>query len=96
MITYTILSLYKRFESYETLGELFRDTQQEMLEKTLYVRIEKVILKILNELLECLSIDVEDTLYRLTSSEKTAREVIVMLTAVNQLYGKTETLFDST
>jgi hypothetical protein len=94
MITYTILTLYKRFEAYETLGALFRDTQREMLEKTLCERIEAVILKILCELLEVLSVDVEDTLYRLTSSEKTSREVIVMLNAVNQLYKNDETLFN--
>jgi hypothetical protein len=95
MITYTILSLYKRFESYETMGALFRDTRQEMMEKTLCERIELVVLKILNDLLEHLSIDVEETLYRLASSDKTPREIIVMLTAVNQLYGQTETFFNT-
>jgi len=84
MITYTILSLYKRFEAYETLGALFRNTQKEMLEKTLCERIEIVILKILCDLLEILSIDVEQTLYRLTSSEKVAEEIIILLSAVNQ------------
>jgi len=85
MITYTILALNKRFEAYETMGALFRDTQKEMLEKTLYQRIESVVLKILRDLLEILCIDVETTLYRLMSSEKVAREIIVLLNAVNQL-----------
>jgi len=85
MITYTILTLYKRFESYETLGALFRETQKEMLEKTLCERIEMVILKILCDLLEFLCIDVEQTLYRLTSSEKASEEIIILLNAVNQL-----------
>jgi hypothetical protein len=85
MTTYTILSLYKRFESYETMGALFRDTQKELLEKTLCERIEMVILKILCDLLEILSIDVEQTLYRLTSSDKASREILVLLNAVNQL-----------
>jgi len=85
MITYTILTLYKRFESYETLGALFRDTQKEMLEKTLCERIEMVILKILRDLLEILSIDVEQTLYLLTSSDKASKEIIILLNAVNQL-----------
>jgi hypothetical protein len=92
MITYTILSLYKRFESYETLGALFRHTQKEMLEKTLYERIEVMILKILGELLDTLSIDVEETLYRLTSSEKAANEIIIMLNAVNQFNNNREEL----
>src|SRR5690554_2174680 len=85
MITYTILSLYKRFQAYETLGALFRDTREEMLEKTLCERIELVILKILRDLLELLCIDIERTLYKLTSSEKTSQEILVLLNAVNHL-----------
>ena len=84
MITYTILSLYKRFDAYETLGALFRNTQKEMLEKTLCERIEIVILKILSDLLEILSIDVEKTLYDLTSSEKAGKEIIILLNTVKQ------------
>jgi hypothetical protein len=91
MITYTILTLYKRFEEYETLGELFRHTQKEMLEKTICERIEMVILKILRDLLEILCVDVEDTLYQLTSSSKAGREIILMLNTVNQLGEKDET-----
>jgi hypothetical protein len=85
MITYTILSLYKRFEAYETLGELFRNTQKEMLEKTLSERIELVILKILRDLLDALSIDVEQTLYLLASTGKATVEINTFLTAVNQI-----------
>jgi hypothetical protein len=85
MITYTILTLYKRFESYETLGALFRDTQKEMLEKTLCERIEEVILKIVRDLLEILSIDVQETLYTLISSDKAAKNIIVLLSAITQL-----------
>ena len=85
MITYTILTLNKRFQAYETLGALFRDTQKEMLEKTLCQRIEMVILKILRDLLEILCIDVEQTLYHLTSSEKVDEKMIILLNAVNQL-----------
>jgi len=92
MITYTILTLYKRFEAYETLGALFRDTQKEMLEKTLCEKIEMVILKILRDLLEILSIDVEETLYRLMSSDKVGREIIVLLSAVNQTDSSPEEL----
>jgi hypothetical protein len=92
MITYTILSLYKRFEAYETLGALFRHTQKEMLEKTIYERIEVMILKILGELLEILCIDVEETLYRLTSSDKASKEIIIMLNAVSQYNNNREEL----
>jgi len=90
MITYTILSLNKRFQAYETLGALFRHTQKEMLEKTLCERIEMVILKILSDLLEILSIDVEETLRQLMSSDKATREIIVVLNTINQLDNSNE------
>jgi hypothetical protein len=85
MITYTILSLNKRFQAYETIGALFRNTQQTMIEKTLCQRIEMVILKIVRDLLEILYIDVEQTIYSLMSSDKTAREVIILLNTVKHL-----------
>jgi len=93
MITYTILSLYKRFQAYETMGALFHHTQKEMLEKTLCERIEMVILKILRDLLEILSIDVEQTLYHLISSEKVGKEIIILLNAVNQFDSSCETAY---
>jgi hypothetical protein len=93
MITYTILSLYKRFEAYETIGALFRHTKQEMLEKTLLERIERVILKILQELLEILCIDVEETMYQLTASNKASRKIINLLNAVNQVDGKLDDIY---
>jgi len=88
MITYTILSLYKRFEAYETIGELFRNTEHEMLEKTILERIEIVILKILHDLLEILCIDVEETMCRLISANESSREVIALLNLVNQVDDK--------
>jgi len=95
MITYTILSLYKRFEAYETMGALFRDTQKEILEKTLCERIEMVILKILRELLEDLSIDVEQTLYLMMSSGKVSQGVIKMLSAINQTDSNLEEIINT-
>ena len=80
MITYTILSLYKRFDAYETLGALFRDTQKEMLEKTLCERIEIVILKILTDLLEILSIDVVTLGYSFCTDEPTDLAIAPLLT----------------
>jgi hypothetical protein len=63
-----------------------------MLEKTLCERIEMVILKILRDLLEILSIDVEDTIYRLISSGKAFGDIIILLSAVNQLDSSDEEL----
>jgi hypothetical protein len=93
MITYIILSLYKRFEAYETIGALFRNTRHDMLEKTIVERIETVILKILHELLEILCIDIEETMYNLTSSNKASEKVMILLNSVNQLDNKSVNSF---
>jgi hypothetical protein len=47
------------------MGELFRDNQTDMLEKTLCERIALVFIKIVAALLEILSIDVEESITRI-------------------------------
>jgi hypothetical protein len=90
LITYTILTLYKRFESYETMGKLFHETGKELLEKTLCERIATVFLKIVTQLLEILCIDVEESISRIISTNGTDKNVIIILNAVNQLIPLTE------
>jgi hypothetical protein len=70
LITYTILTLYKRFEAYETPGALFGNTQREILEKTLCEKIAVVFIKIVAELPEILSLDVEESIRRIISSNR--------------------------
>jgi hypothetical protein len=82
LITYTILTLYKRFEAYETMGILFRNTQAEMIEKTLCERIAGVFIKIVTDLLEIFSIDVEESISRIISSKDVDNNVIILLNAV--------------
>ena len=43
-----------------------------------------MILKILQDLLEFLCIDVEETLYRLASSQKVNRDIMILLNVVNK------------
>jgi len=47
MMVYKVFSLVKRFESYETLGSLFRETGQQTLDLTVYMRIWQFILELL-------------------------------------------------
>ena len=95
MITYTILSLYKRFEAYETMGALFRNTQKEIMERTFSERIELVILKIIRELLEVLSIDIEQTMYRLTSIGNASPTIVKMLQSIYQSDNGSKTFINS-
>ena len=62
LITHTVLSLQLPFKDCETMGGLFRDTQNRMVEATLYRRIMQAILSIIVQLLEILSIDADETI----------------------------------
>ena len=84
MITHTILSLQKRFSSYETMGELFRETQQHLLELTLWERLIKVFLTMLIELALILNIDLDDTMEKLMQSNQASRQLWAMLNALNE------------
>jgi len=84
MITHTILSLQLRFKDYETMGGLFRDTQNRMVEETLYRRIMQAILSIIEQLLEILSIDIDETISLLIEDSDKNQKVINLLIAVNQ------------
>ena len=83
LVTHTILTLQRRFEAYETMGELFRESQQHLLELTLWERILKVFIKMLQELMEILSIDIEETIEKIMQSDRAGKQLLTMLTALN-------------
>jgi len=82
LVTHTILSLQKRFSSYETMGELFRETQQHLLELTLWERLVKVFLKMVIQLAMVLNIDVEEIIEKLTQNNQTSKQLLAILKVV--------------
>lgn len=84
LITHTILTLQRRFEAYETMGELFRETQQQLLELTLWERILKAFIKILRELMEILSLDLEETIEKIMSSNQNGNKLLKMLEILSE------------
>lgn len=82
LITHTVLSLQKRFGAYETMGGLFRETQQHLIELTLWERILKIFMKLLQQLVEILNIDIEETLKKLMQNDKESKQLIAMLNAL--------------
>lgn len=82
LITHTVLTLQKRFGAYETIGGLFRQTQQHLIELTLWERILKIFLKLLQRLAEILKIDIEETLEKLMQNNKEGQQLIVILNAL--------------
>jgi hypothetical protein len=94
-ITHTILTLQRRFYAYETLGELYRQHQQNLLELTLWERILKVFLKMLRQLLEILAIDVDQTIELIFNSEKANRDILLLLSALHDETENTQYKHDS-
>lgn len=84
LITNIILSLNLRFQAYETMGGLFRDTQAYLIELTIVERIMQVVLKIIVELLDILCIDVDETIASLIENNQNANKVLILLNAVNK------------
>ncbi len=89
LTTYTILSLGKRFGSYETIGSLFRANKQDMLERTICERIMEVILSLIMQLLEFVAIDIDQTMRLIAGSNEECEKIAIMLNAVNQHSNKT-------
>lgn len=95
LVTHTILSLQKRFSCYETMGELFRETQQQLLELTLWERLIKVFFKMLVQMVTILNIDIEVLIEKLMQSDQTSKQLLAMLRALEefedngQIYNKT-------
>lgn len=85
LATHTILSIQKRFSSYETMGELFRETQQHLLELTLWERLVRVFFKMIIQLVAILNIDLEEMMDKLMQSDKTTRQLLAILKVVDQI-----------
>jgi len=70
MIQYNLLALSKRFSSYETLGELFRNTAAETIELTVAEKIWKLIVEILSEIAQFFEIDTETLMQKLITDNE--------------------------
>ena len=60
IMVYNLFSLAKRFESYETLGILFRQAGQQVTEMTIYKRIWQFILELLRFFAELIDCDINE------------------------------------
>jgi hypothetical protein len=83
-ITYVIFALQKRFQSYETLGALYRETQSKLLEATVYERIFLIFVKIVGQFLEILCIDVNESMKKIIDNDENSKKILILLSAVYQ------------
>src|SRR5665647_1423478 len=59
-LTHSILSLKKRFDQYETRGEIFRNTSEQVGERRLHVRLWELLIVIMRTIVDTLGIIIED------------------------------------
>lgn len=85
LITHTILTLQRRFQAYETMGELFHQEQQKLLELNLWKRILIVLADMLRQLTEILDIDLDQTLEKIFNCEKSSQKILALLTTLRQI-----------
>jgi hypothetical protein len=70
MLQYNLLSVVKRFNDYETLGELFREAQKNTLQITVAEQIWLIIIEVIVELSEILNIETELLMEKLFSENE--------------------------
>ena len=73
MIQYILLTLRKRFDDYESRGEIFRTAGEEMLERRLHVGLWELLITIMKIIIETLNVVVEDIdacINRIINSDK--------------------------
>jgi DDE superfamily endonuclease len=79
MVTHIVLSLQKRFASYETMGALFHENQKQLLELTLWERLWGLFIELMNEILEFLGVDIETLIENALRDEATEKRLIKIL-----------------
>jgi hypothetical protein len=76
MMQYNLLSVVKRFQSYETLGELFRQSTSETAELTINERIWLIITKIVAQLALIVELDPQMLMEKLFSENEKLTNLI--------------------
>ena len=82
-MTHMVLTLGQRFNEYEALGELFRETRQEMFELTQWRRTLKIIKNLLSILAVKLCINVADTMEDLMQGTQAVSELEAILSILS-------------
>lgn len=90
LVTHTILTLQKRFVSYETMGGIFREMQQKLLEMTLWDRLLRAFVQMVVYLLDTFCIDVEETMKKLFHRDYAHTKFVRILSAAVNSANKPE------
>ena len=76
MKNYMVLGLRKRFEDYETLGELFRHSKELILEKTMVEKIWEIIIALYVMVFSELGVDFELFVVKIIQAQENINELM--------------------
>ena len=76
LLQYNILSVAKRFSEYETLGELFRTANAEIIELTIAERIWLIITEIIAQLADLFDINTEVLMGKIIADNQIFEELL--------------------
>ena len=79
MIQYNIFSTAKRFSAYETMGVLFADAKDQMLELTVCQRLWGFILELLQIIADIFDVDINELIKQVIQSDKQHNKVINLM-----------------
>ena len=76
MIQFNILSIVKRFNSYETVGQLFRNVEKETISLTIAEKIWKIIIEILLKIAIIFEIEADLIMTKIISDNQYIKKII--------------------
>ncbi len=79
MLQYNIFSLAKRFTSYETLGELFKDSKDSITELTICKRLWGFFLELINIIADLCEIDPDELIEKILSCDSSSNKYIKLM-----------------
>ncbi|BBA29835.1 hypothetical protein PMEL_200361 [Prevotella melaninogenica] len=91
-LTYTVMTLEKRFTEYQTKGELFSDMEDDLMALTLWKRVLAYIERILRILGETLGLMPQHLMATIRGNDKELSKILVMAEALekwDEVYGHT-------
>lgn len=85
MMNYMVLSIRKRFEDYETLGELFKHSKELLVEKTLVEKIWEIIVDLYVKIFSELGVDLDLFIQKMVEMKESIEEFMKNTLAVLSL-----------
>ena len=78
-LVYIMVSLRRRFSAYESMGDLFRKTQSEILETTLTERLWGLFIELQHSILQVMGISFDDLIQMMLCNEQVEEKMIGIL-----------------